>query len=140
DVGVHVTLVSAIEVERIDLEDLDQQAGDVLDMQIEPHRFLGGEISLVGGREINVDTLLELAEKFRRQLRCPLLGVAQPVDDLGLREQALEVNVIDIGLKLLERIGRSQKVQEVATDQLFVVADDGEQRHRSEVCVQIGRI
>ena len=86
DVGVHLLLVQPVEIERVDREDLDQQAGHILDEQVQPDRFVGGKVGLVRGGKVDVDPVLELAKQLRRHLRRPLLRIAQIVDDLDLGE------------------------------------------------------
>src|SRR5207244_1303816 len=102
----------SVEIERVDLENLDQQVGHVLDEQVESDGPIGGEVGLVGGGKVDVDPVLELAEQLRWQLRSPLLRIAQPVLDLDLGEQVPQIDIVDIGLELPGRIGAQQKVLE----------------------------
>ena len=137
DVGVHLPLVQPVEIERVDREDLDQQAGHVLDEQLQPDRFAGGEVGLVRGGKVDVDPVLELAKQLRRHLRRPLLGIAQIVDDLDLGEQVPQIHVIDVGLELPGGIGTDQEVLQVTPDQRFVTANGRQQRDRREVRAQV---
>ena len=114
DVGIGRALVFAIEVAGVDLEHLHQQRRHVLDVQLQLHRLVGLEVGLVGEGEIDVDAFLELAESFRRQLRRPLLGIAQSQGDLGLGEELTQVCLVDKGLELARRIGGDEEVFQVA--------------------------
>ena len=123
DVGVDLGQLAAIEVSRIDLEDLDDQRLDVLDVQVERDRLIGRERLLVGHREIEIDPLFQRLVLRGRQHGVPSLGIADAAYDLYLGKVVLQIEVIDVRLIGL-RVGVvDEEVMQVAADQRLVVAD-----------------
>ena len=76
DRGVDGLEVSAVEVEGIDLESLHQERVDVLDGELELHRFVRLEELLVVCGEIEIYPVLEGVDRNRGQHGVPLLGIS----------------------------------------------------------------
>ena len=85
--------VSAVEVEGIDLESLHQERVDVLDGELELHRFVRLEELLVVCGEIEIYPVLEGVDRNRGQHGVPLFGIAEASRQLGFCEQRLQVIV-----------------------------------------------
>lgn len=77
DVGADLFEILTVEVLRVDFKDFDEQGLDVLDVQVEGHRFSGGEFGLVGEGKVEIDSFLELLVNGRRHQRNPLFRVSQ---------------------------------------------------------------
>ena len=109
-------------------------------MQVEFHRFIGGEVGFVRVREVDIDAVLQLAEQLRGQLRGPLFAIAEAVLDLRFREKMLQIQVVNERLELFRRCRFDEKLFQVTPHERFIGADPRQQRDRCVVRVQVGGV
>ncbi len=138
DARVHFLPGRAVVVLGVDAIDLDQQLLDVLEVNGELDGLVDGELFLVGEGEVDVNPVLELAVVLGAQHRVPLLHVAQPGQHLGLREDLLQVRLVDQFGVRLEGVFFQEEVVEAAADQGLVVLHGWQRGGRGEVGVQVG--
>ena len=94
-------------------------------MELEADALVRAIERLVRRGELDIDPFLQRLVLGRGQHGIPLLHVADPVDDLGLREDFLDVFVPQIGG--VGRVGvlLHEEVLEIAADEGLVVLDSG---------------
>ena len=124
DRGVDLLLLLEVVVQRVDLEDLDQQRGHVLGIDLDRDQLVRGVLGPPGRGESNLHPLLELlVVRGVVQHRVPALHVPHSGQDLRLREEPREVLVPhEVGVGF-ERIQLDEKVSEVGAHQRLIATD-----------------
>ena len=115
--------------EAVDLEHLDEQVLHVLGLDGQLHRFVRAEDLGHRRREPELDPRLDLLEPRRVvQQRVPALGVADPREQLGLGEHALEPALVEVVAVSCDAVLAREELLQARAHEAAVVLDRVEQR------------
>jgi hypothetical protein len=94
-------------------------------------------LGFVGRQEVDIDAVFESGILIGRQLRGPLLGLAQSQFDLRLGEEETQVAIVNKRFELYGRIQVLEEMLEILADQRFILPHGREQCQRRVVSVEI---
>ena len=120
DGRVHRLEVARVVVEGVELKHPHNQLLHVLHVDLQAHRIARPVKHLVHRRKIQVDAVLQRLHLARAEHRVPALRVTHPVDQLGLREDVLQVRVAHVRQVLLKVRVLPEKAQEKIAHQPLV--------------------